>query len=86
MCLGVVQHEVLGVEVDQSVEQHARRVSSKLTRFPEMFFGDAAYDQTCKTRGKEGIKSHNGHLKQLRHVGEDEMEMQTQHRHQYSDK
>ena len=36
--LGGLQHEVLGVEVDQRVEEDTRRVRAEQARLPQVFF------------------------------------------------
>jgi len=47
MVLGGLQHEVLGVEVDQSVEENARRVGAEQPRFPQVFFRHATNYHSC---------------------------------------
>ncbi len=44
--LGRLQHEVLGVEVDERVEQHVRGVRAQLLRLPQVLLLDATHDQT----------------------------------------
>jgi len=45
--LGGLKHEVLGVEVHQSVEKNAGRVSTEQSCLPQVFFRHTANDHSC---------------------------------------
>ena len=45
--LDAAQHELLGVKVDERVEQHVRRVRAQLLRLPQVLLLDPTHDQTC---------------------------------------
>ena len=45
--LGGLEHEVLGVEVYQSVEKNAWRVSTEQSCLPQVFFRHTANDHSC---------------------------------------
>ena len=44
--LDAAQHELLGVKVDERVEQHVRRVRAQLLRLPQVLLLDPTHDQT----------------------------------------
>ena len=46
--LDAAQHELLGVKVDERVEQHVRRVRAQLLRLPQVLLLDPTHDQTYR--------------------------------------